>query len=111
MLNLDTTIINQVVKSAKEAAAGQPRWTKAIERAAAELLDNPYIERDGDHLLLVSSTSGKVYSANGICQCQAFQHGKPCWHRAAGRLIQRYDEAMARRAAYDKACRDMDEII
>src|SRR5687768_9404085 len=85
MLNLNTDILTAVIEQAKQSAANDPRWIRAIERAAAELVENPYIERDGDHLLL-ASPSGNAYEANGVCQCEAYKHGKPCWHRAAGRL-------------------------
>jgi hypothetical protein len=56
-----------------------------------------------------------------VCQCQAFTHGQPCWHRAAARLVRRYHEAQAvsvatkiaaaRRAAFEKAKREMDELF
>jgi hypothetical protein len=47
---------------------------------------------DGDALLILSG-SNEIYRANGTCQCKAFSHGQPCWHRAAARLIERYNEA------------------
>ena len=94
MLTLDPTTLQQVVNTARAASMGDRPWLNAIDRAAAELTENPYIERQDGHLL-IGSPSGQVYSANGACQCRAFQNGRPCWHRAAGRLVQRYDEATA----------------
>ena len=72
-------------------AANHPRWLKAIDRAVVELVSNPWIER-GDHGLIIASTSGNVYSANGVCQCKAYEHGNACWHRAASRLVRLHDE-------------------
>lgn len=110
MLNLIIADLEIVVNSAKRAAAGSPRWINAIDRAAQELIENPYIDRDEEHGgLLIGSPSGNCYAANGVCQCKAFEFGRPCWHRSAARLIQRYDERLDRRAAYDKAVAELDE--
>jgi hypothetical protein len=114
MLQLNPIILDQVVRSAKLAAQGDSRWLNAIDRAARELVDNPYVDRLSDHLLIASPTSGQIYSANGVCQCKAYEFGQPCWHRAAARLVQRYDEAEARaakRAAYEQAVKEMDELF
>lgn len=110
MLTFDTDVLNKVIAQAKRASAASPRWLNAIERAEAELTTNPYMQQDGDHLI-VASPSGNVYSANGVCQCVAYQHGQACWHRAAGRLVQRYTEAQAKAMAAAKAERDIDELF
>ncbi len=95
MLQLNTSILDQVVRQALDAASSHPRWVTAIDRAVAEIDTNPYIEWQDDHLL-IGSPSGAVYSSNGVCQCQAFTHGQACWHRAAARLVRRYHEATLR---------------
>lgn len=110
MLNLNADILTIVITRAKQGAANDQRWINAIERAAVELAENPYVERDGDHLL-IASPSGSVYAANGVCQCEAYKHGKPCWHRAAGRLVQRYDETEQRKAAAAKALAEINELF
>lgn len=138
MLNLDRSTLDRVIAKALLDAAAHPRWIVAIGRAAVELDSNPYIER-GDHGLIIGSPSGKCYAANGICQCTAFEYGQPCWHRAAARLVRLHDEAQAaqakaevdadqsrhlvadtiawqaeqtaRRAAYDKAVAEMEELF
>ena len=133
MLNLDTAILAIIVAAAKEAAAQYPRWLNAIERAARELETNAWIER-GDHGLVIASPSGNVYTANGACQCDAYSFGNACWHRAAARLVRRYDEYVAapqaapaapqaapaprvdrsaeiRRAAYLEAQRQINELF
>lgn len=91
MLNLDSNILEQVVTTAKAKAASDSRWINAIDRAASELVSNPYIEIQGDHLL-IGSPSGNVYSVNGTCQCEAYEHRKPCWHRACKQLLVRYND-------------------
>jgi hypothetical protein len=95
MLNLNVTILSQVVDQARTTAAEHPRWLHAIDRAVVELLDNPYIERGELHgIIIMSSTSANLYAANGTCQCEAHRYGQPCWHRAAARLVRLHDEAI-----------------
>lgn len=97
MLNLNPTTLAAVVDQALQDAADHPRWLHAIDRAVVELVDNPWIERQADHPgLIIGSASGRVYSANGTCQCEAFAHGRQaCWHRAAARLVRLHDEQLA----------------
>ena len=95
MLDLNCTILSQVVDQAMTDAAGHPRWLKAITRAVTELLSNPYIARQDGHLLIASSSSERIYAANGTCQCIAHEYGEACWHRAAARLVRRHDEVVA----------------
>lgn len=97
MLNLNSSTLSAVVDQAMRDAAHHPRWLTAINRAVVELLSNPWIER-GDHGLIIGSPSGKCYAANGQCQCLAFDHGQPCWHRAAARLCRLHDEREAKQA-------------
>lgn len=94
MLNLNSSVLSQVAEQACKDAAQHGRWLVAIGRALVELESNPWIER-GDHGLIIGSTSGKCYAANGICQCKAFEYGQPCWHRAAARLVRLHDEREA----------------
>jgi|SRR5262249_41527739 len=111
MLNLDLNTLAQVVNSAKLSAANDPRWINPIERAAAELETNPYLEALDNHTLLIGSTSGKTYTANGSCQCEAHAHAQPCYHRAMSRLYQRYTKATARKAAHAKALAEINELF
>jgi hypothetical protein len=97
-LNLTTLAAVAAVAMAKATAAKQMTWTRAIEKAAEQLADNPYIcEQDGG--LLILSYSGETYHANGACQCKAYANGRPCWHRAAAQLVKRYREAEAAQVA------------
>jgi hypothetical protein len=96
MLNLNTTILEQIASKAIADAAAHPRWVTAIGRALVELDTNPWIARGELHGLVIGSPSGNVYAANGTCQCQAYLHGQACWHRAAARLVRLHDEAIER---------------
>jgi hypothetical protein len=93
MLNLNSTTLAAVAEKATQDAAAHPRWLSAIGRALIELDNNPWIERNPDgHGLLIGSPSGNVYASNGVCQCRAYDHKIPCWHRAAARLVRLHDE-------------------
>jgi len=91
MMNLNQDRMQQVIAEAFDKT-NNLRWQMAIAKAGRELESNPYIHYDG-HALLILSPSGEIYSANGTCQCKAYQHGQPYWHRAAARLVERYHEA------------------
>jgi hypothetical protein len=99
MLSPDSTTLQAVADKAITDAADHPRWIAAIGRALVELDTNPWIERGDLHGLIIGSPSGKCYAANGQCQCIAFTHGQPCWHRAAARLVRIHDEAQERQQA------------
>lgn len=80
------------VDLAREMAAGNTRWLNAIDTAWGWLLEQDAIQFDHSaHALRVESASeaGKVYIANGDCQCRAFAEHNACWHRAAARLVRR----------------------
>lgn len=91
-INLDETKLTAVVEAALVATQGNRRWANAIRKAADELTSNPYMHWTGDALLMLSD-SGHIYTANGTCQCKAYQANQPCRHRAAARLVKRYLEA------------------
>jgi hypothetical protein len=90
MMNLNQETMRQVIQEAFEKTSSL-RWQMAIAKARREIEDNPYLHYDG-HALIILSESNEIYSANGTCQCKAFAHGQPCWHRAAARIVQRYNE-------------------
>jgi hypothetical protein len=76
-------------------AQNKKRWVNAIAKAVAEIEENGafmnYDEKD-NYLVIWSQKSNEVYSANGVCQCKAFERGMACWHRAAARLVRIYLE-------------------
>lgn len=92
-------IVSDAIESAVTNCATDAlatRWTNAINRAVTEIETNPFLSFDETHKsLLICSPSNKIYSANGVCQCKAFELGQPCWHRAAARIVRRYLEAEA----------------
>ena len=90
-MNIDQDKMQQVAQKAFNKVSGNRRWETAIVKAKAQLETNPYMHFDGQSLLILSE-SGEIYSANGSCQCRAYMSGQPCWHRAAARLIERYNE-------------------
>ncbi len=90
MMNLNQETMQEVIQEAFEKTSSL-RWQMAIAKARREIEDNPFMHYDGS-ALLVLSPSGEIYSANGACQCKAYRQGQPCWHRAAARLVERYNE-------------------
>jgi hypothetical protein len=86
--------LERTVETASGKAAAHPSWLRAIDKAAEQLISNPYIAEPEDGLLILSH-SGETYPANGVCQCRAFAHDMPCWHRAAAQLVKRYKEQEA----------------
>jgi hypothetical protein len=91
MMNLDENKMQRVAQEAFDKVLGNRRWETAIAKAKAQLESNPYIHFDGKALLILSP-SGEIYTANASCQCKAYVKGQPCWHRAAARLVKRYNE-------------------
>ncbi len=76
-------------------AGMKKRWINAIAKATAEIEENGVFMtyQEDDHSLIIwSQKSNKIYSANGHCQCRAFEQGSPCFHRAAARLVRLYME-------------------
>ncbi len=72
------------------------RWIRAVAKATVEIEENGVFMtwQEADKSLLIwSQKSNSIYSANGVCQCRAFEQGSPCFHRAAARLIRLYMEA------------------
>jgi hypothetical protein len=71
------------------------RWINAIAKATAQIESNGEFMNYNtaeNHLVIWSQDSNEIYTANGVCQCKAFERGLPCWHRAAARLVRLYLE-------------------
>ncbi len=81
--------------AARTEAAEHRAWINAINRAALNLEACPWAF-DGDTLRIASATSGKRYTV-GVdgCECKAAEAGRPCWHRAAWRLLRKAAEMVA----------------
>lgn len=81
-----------VVIEAK-AKTTEPKWRRAIDRAAAGLLAGELIVTTLAHGALVTSPNG-TYHVNGSCECKAAQNGhRECYHRAAARLVELIETA------------------
>jgi hypothetical protein len=87
----------KVAEAAKIKAAAKPAWVRAIEKAADLLASGVYAYEDDDAVVILSY-SGETYRANGTCGCAAYAAKRPCWHRAAAKLVVRYREAEAARS-------------
>jgi len=89
---------NTVVEQALLLATGNPRWEKAIQRAADGLKSGDIIVTELASGCLVTTSNGSYTVTNRVtdgCHCSAFQHGhRQCKHRAARRLCALYSEAL-----------------
>lgn len=90
--NVTTLITRQSVAAALSAArmacAEHNAWMNAINRAALNLEACRW-QFDGDILSIASASNVSTrytVSAQG-CECKAQAAGRPCWHRAARRLL------------------------
>jgi hypothetical protein len=103
VLDINAEKLQRVAQEAFDKAQGMKRWQSAITRALQILRDSVYwhMTEDGA-LLLLSPDSSEIYEASGRkCEridgerrvpCKAFVQAQPCKHRAAWRLLQRYNE-------------------
>ncbi len=95
---LDKEVLGQIaaesIAKINPNQANGKRWINAIAKAIAEIETNPFMtyELESHSLLMMSDSSGEIYTANGTCQCKAFANGFPCRHRAATRLVAIYIE-------------------
>src|SRR5262245_2587040 len=90
---INETKFNQIVSEAKAKAANDPKWLRAIEKAAAGILDGSLIVTVLAHGALVTGKNGS-HHANGACDCAAAKNGHTaCYHRAAARLMHNYETA------------------
>jgi hypothetical protein len=76
------------LRDARAKCAASHRWLNAVNRAALNL-ESCRWSFDGDTLRVESATnSGDFYTVTvEVCPCSAGKAGKPCWHRAAHRLL------------------------
>ena len=89
---INTQKFNSIVKAAK-AKTNDPKWLRAIEKAAAAILSGEMIVTTLAHGALVTTANG-TYAANGHCNCEAARRGHTqCYHRAAARLMDIYETA------------------
>ena len=73
-MTINTEKFNSIVEAAKAKAANDPKWLRAIEKAAAAILSGEMIVTTLAHGALVTTANG-TYAANGLCNCEAARHG------------------------------------
>jgi hypothetical protein len=92
-MQINKAKFERVVEEAKAKAANDPKWLRAIEKAAAGILDGSIIVTVLAHGALVTGKNGS-HHANGFCDCAAAKKGHTqCYHRAAARLMHNYETA------------------
>jgi hypothetical protein len=97
---INTEKFNQIVEAAKIKSANDPKWTRAIEKAAKAILSGEMIVTTLAHGALVTTANG-TYAANGHCNCEAARRGhSQCYHRAAARLMDLYEVEMAQAVSF-----------
>ncbi len=84
------------LRLARIEAAEHQAWITAINKAALNLEAAPWVF-DGEILRIASATTPSVrYTVDKHgCGCKAGQAGRPCWHRAAWRLLCKAAEMVA----------------
>ena len=75
------------LRQARIEAREHKQWFNAINRAALNLEACSWAF-DGEVLRIASATGNARYTVTAAgCECKAGQEGRPCWHRAARRLL------------------------
>jgi hypothetical protein len=78
--------------AARTEAAEHRAWINAINRAALNLEATAWAF-DGDVLRIASASTNARYTVTPDgCECKAGNAGKPCWHKAAWRLLRKASE-------------------
>lgn len=87
---------DSIVKLELANVKDKKRWITAIAKAVKTIESTEILTFNADEKSLnVRSSRGKaVYRSNGVCQCEAFEKGMPCVHRAMSRLLLRYIETV-----------------
>ena len=84
------------LREARVQAAQHQAWLNAINKASLYLSTGEW-QFDGEILSISSATTnGARYHVTAhTCECKAFAAGRPCWHRAAARLLEKTAELAA----------------
>ncbi len=91
--SINRQTVAAALAAARTEAAEHRLWITAINRAALNLEACPWAF-DGETLRIASATTrGTRYTVSPEgCECKAAQDGRPCWHRAAWRLLRKAAE-------------------
>jgi len=82
---------NEVANAAK-ASINDRRLQAAIDKAVAGVTSGWWVITELSDSVAVTTKTGKTYFANGVCQCEAFNNGRPCKHRSLYHLLTLYRE-------------------
>lgn len=81
----------RLLKDAAAHVAAHDNYTAAQLHKAVKLIAGNGIRRDiGARFVATSTTTGQtylVYAIPGTCTCPAGQHGTPCYHVAAAKIL------------------------
>ena len=92
--SINRQTVAAALKQARIEAAEHTAWINAINRAALNLEACTWVF-DGEALRIASAAGcGRYTVTSQGCECKAAQAGKPCWHRAAWRLLRKAAELM-----------------
>jgi hypothetical protein len=85
--------VAQALQQARLQSAEHQAWLNAINRASLFLAAEQW-QFDGETLIIASATTeGTRYHVTAhTCECRAGMKGRPCWHRAAARLLVKASE-------------------
>ena len=91
--SINRQTVAAALAAARTEAAEHRLWITAINRAALNLEACPWAF-DGETLRIASATTrGTRYTVGPEgCECKAAQDDRPCWHRAAWRLLRKAAE-------------------
>lgn len=97
---INTKKFNSIVETAKAKAAKDPKWLRAIEKAAMAILSGEIIVTTLAHAALVTTANG-TYACNAACCCAAARKGhSQCYHKAGARLWEIYETETAAEAVF-----------
>ncbi len=84
------------LREARVQAANHQAWLNAINKASLYLAAGDW-QFDSEVLSITSATTdgARYHVTSHTCECKAFAAGRPCWHRAAARLLEKAGEAAA----------------
>jgi hypothetical protein len=104
--------VAQQLAAARALVENNRAWFNALNKAAVELEASAW-SWNGQQLTIASrTTKGTRYTVtSAACPCKAGQAGRPCWHRAAARLIERVSEASSKAQSRAAAQQAVDELF
>ena len=94
--SVSRTTVALALRVARSEAAQHQAWLNAVNKASLYLSTGDW-QFDGEILSIASATSdGTRYHCTAhTCECKAFKAGRPCWHRASARLLEKAAELAA----------------